>query len=348
MKPEAQVLPALPSAAGGYRPAGSGRIGITVLALAVALAGLLAPSLVNSPFYLALLTQATIMAIAAVGVGFLMYQCGLVMFGVAGFYGGAAYVVAMAVNHLGLGTMGAALLGLFGTTTLAVLIGILIVRTRPLPFAMLTLALGQMLRQFVTLTSVRSVTGGDDGLPVSFEGSLLWLDPARFSQPADFWPLAWLGLCAAIVLVWLAGRSRWGLVLRAIRVNEERMRFSGFNTFVPRLAAFALACFLISGAGVLAALSSAFVSPELLDFATGGNILVATIIGGTASALGPVLGSLLFSFGQDQFGASGHLELLTGIAVVVVIAACPSGVYGFLVNLVRRPAARKEENHAPD
>jgi branched-chain amino acid transport system permease protein len=127
------------------------------------------------------------------------------------------------------------------------------------------------------------------------------------------------------------------------------MRFSGFNTYLPRLAAFVVAGFIIALAGVLTALHSAFASPELLDFGTGGNTLVATIIGGAGSVFGSVLGSLLFVIGQDRFGASGHLELLTGIAVVFVIAAFPNGLFGAVQSLRSRlfnpKGARDEEGH---
>ncbi|MFS2098820.1 branched-chain amino acid ABC transporter permease [Variovorax sp. Varisp85] len=307
-----------------------------VLVCAVVAAGLLLPKLMGGSFYMGLLTQAAILAVAAVGVGFLMHQCGLVMFGVAGLSGGATYLVALSSVQWGWGASASALFGLLGATAAAALVGALIVRAKPLPFAMLTLALAQMLRQLVSITGLRHVTGGDDGISIALHGSVLGMTQAELSQPALFWPVAWLTLCGSMLLVWAAGRSRLGMVLRAIRANDERMRFSGFDTYLPRLAAFVLAGFIIASAGLLTALHTAFASPELLDFGTGGNTLVATIIGGAGTVFGPVLGSLLFAFGQDRFGASGHLELFTGIAVVCVIAAFPSGLAGFLQGLKAR------------
>jgi branched-chain amino acid transport system permease protein len=318
-----------------------------VLLLAVAALGLLLPAAMGGSFYLGLFTQAAILAVAAVGVGFLMHHCGLVMFGVAGVSGGATYLVALSSEAWGWSALASVAFGLLGTTVGAALVGALIVRARPLPFAMLTLALAQMLRQLVSITGLRHVTGGDDGISIGFNGSVLGLTPAELVQPSVFWPVAWLALCGSMLLVWSVSRSRLGLVLRAIRTNEERMRFSGFNTYLPRLAAFVVAGFIIALAGVLTALHSAFASPELLDFGTGGNTLVATIIGGAGSVFGSVLGSVLFVFGQDRFGASGHLELLTGIAVVVVIAAFPNGLFGAVRSLRSRlfspKGARDEE-----
>ena len=221
-----------------------------------------------------------------------------------------------------------------GSSLFAALVGLLVVRARPLPFAMLTLALAQMLKQVAMLQSMRPLTGGDDGLTMSFHGSFLGLTQAELGKAASFWPLAWLSLCGVLLLVWLVSNARFGQVLRATQANEERMRFSGFNTYWPRVAAFTLASFLVSVAGVLTALNSAFASPELLDFATGGHALVAMLVGGAANVLGPLLGALLYTWGQSAFGATGYLELLTGVAVVFMICAFPKGAMGFVLQLL--------------
>lgn len=305
------------------------------VALLVVLGAFL-PMVLKSPFYIELLINATILGIAAVALGFLAHQCGLVMFGVAGFSGGGAYLFAIAVMQFNWNVLGAAVFALVAATLFSALVGALIVRARPLPFAMLTLALAQMLNSVVKITQYRGVTGGDDGLPLTFAGSFFGLTQAQLAKAESFWPVAWLALCGVMLLAWAVGRSRTGQVLRAIRANEERMRFSGFDTYWPRLVAFTITGFIASVAGLLTALHSAFASPELLDFITGGNALVAMLVGGASTVAGPVLGALLYVIGQDQFGASGHLELLTGIGVVVVIVAFPEGAMGFIRNTLKK------------
>jgi branched-chain amino acid transport system permease protein len=193
-----------------------------------------------------------------------------------------------------------------------------------------------MLRSATMLQAMRPLTGGDDGLTMTFNGTFLGLSQAALGKPASFWPVAWLALMAVLAMAWLAAHSRFGQVLRATQANEERMRFSGFDTYVPRLLAFLLASFMVSIAGVLMGLNAAYVSPESLDFATGGHSLVAMLIGGAATAIGPLLGALLYTWGQDAFGATGYLELLTGIAVVVMISAFPKGAMGFVIDLWHR------------
>jgi branched-chain amino acid transport system permease protein len=316
-------------------PVSRQRIGTARGALALALAaivvvGFFTPLLVTQTYQLNLLLRGVQLAIAAVGLGFLMHQSGLVMIGASAFIGMPMYLVAIGSSLLQLGTTGAVAFALLGTLLFAALSGALVIRAKPLPFAMISLALTQMLKTIVSLPSVRPIMGGDDGLRVMLTGNLLGMSPAGFYEPASFWPLTWGALCIVLLLAWTAGRSRLGIVLRAIKANEERMAFSGFNTYLPRLAGFVLACFFMAVAGILIVLNTAFASPEVLDFIGGNNALPAMLLGGTGNVFGPVLGALFFTWMEDSFGAAGHLDLLMGLAVVIVLALCPRGLIGLL------------------
>jgi branched-chain amino acid transport system permease protein len=343
------AIPAFVPSTASARPPAPARLRKGAAAGAAAGAGLLLPWLVTDAFYLGLAVRIVVLGIAAVGFGFLMRQCGMVMFGVAAFIGLPAYALAIAGSHFGATT--SVLLALAVNAAAAATIGALFVRARPLPFAMLTLALSQLLKSLTTLQSVRPLTGGSDGLSLALQGSVFGIAPERLTEAGTFWPIAWLSLCAVVLVLWAIGRSRFGEVLRAIQANEERMRFSGFDTFWPRLGAFVAACTVIGMSGVLIALHTAFVSPDLLDFGTGGNVMVAALVGGCATRAGPLLGSALYTWGQDVFGATGHLELLTGAAVMAVVAFMPSGVMGGIRNAFERARSslagrRKERSDA--
>jgi branched-chain amino acid transport system permease protein len=114
------------------------------------------------------------------------------------------------------------------------------------------------------------------------------------------------------------------------------MRFSGFDTFIPRLVAYVFVNVIAGICGLLHVLNSGFVSPESLGLSVSTNALVAALIGGTASSTGPIVGGLLFSFAQDQFGARGFTQLLTGAAIVVFIVLFPKGIVVGLTGWPRR------------
>lgn len=336
------VMQTLPGTTGNTL-AGKTQAHTALWVAAVVLLGLAVPWMVRNPFWLTLMGNMAVLAIAAVAIGFLAHQCGLMVFGIAAFTGGASYALAIGITQYGWGPMAATFAALAGCTVLSAIVGMMIVRARPLPFAMLTLALAQMLRSLSTVTTYRPITGGDDGLSFSFEGRFFGLTQAELARPEMFWLVAWVALCAVLLIVWMVARSRLGQVLRATSINEERMRFSGFNTYWPRVAAFTLTGFIAAVSGVLGALHAGLASPEMLDFMTGAHALIAALVGGVASVVGPVLGAILYVAGQDQFGASGHLELLTGAALIVVIVVFPQGAMGFVNSIARRLGGRGAE-----
>lgn len=298
--------------------------------------GLVAQRYIDSTFILTLSASGLILGILALCIAFMMHQCGLVVFGIAAFYGGAGYLYAIGVTVFKLGPLAAALLALLAVIIYAAALGALIVRTKPLAFMMLTLAIGEMLRHLTTLAAFRAYTGGADGIVVMFEGNLFGLSAMELADPKIYWILVWCAIWAAGIGLWLLQRSRFGTTLRAIKENEERMRFSGFNTFLPRLAAFVITSGLAALAGIIQILNSGFVSPELLSLHVSTNALVAALTGGIAGAVGPAIGGVVYAVAQDEFGAMGLSQLFTGIAIVVIIVLFPQGLAGAFAVLRRR------------
>ncbi|ROS32081.1 branched-chain amino acid ABC transporter permease [Amycolatopsis thermoflava] len=326
---------ASPSKTGLHR-----RLVLRGLAIAVvaAVAGLAVPYVVPDRYTMGLLLDGVILALLALGIGFLARHLGLISLGHTAFFGGAAYALAIATQQWGWGPLPAALFGLAVGTGLAVLMGLLVVRASGMGFLMLTLALGQALYQFCVQTVARPWTGAYDGLQVHVEPG-----QAVFGMPMDdvmnaalFWPVVWIALVAAAVVLWLLGRARFGIVLEGIRENEERMRFSGFGTFRPRLAAFVVSGAVAALGGVLFALNAAYVSPDVLGFLKAGDSLIAAIVGGLGSLAGPVVGALAYVWAQAEFNSSGNLQLYTGVALVVVLVFLPGGITGVFGKLRRR------------
>jgi branched-chain amino acid transport system permease protein len=314
-------------------------------AVAVLVLGLFVPQVVTDPYYMGIAADGVVLGILAMGIGFLAHRSGLISLGHTAFYGGAAYGIAIATTHWGWGPMQASLFAIVGGTLLAVGVGALVIRTPGMGFLMLTLAFGQALYQLSILTSVRSVTGAFDGLAVTWgpTDSFFGMTQAELGAADTFWPLAWVALVIIAFGLWVAGRSRFGIVLEAIRENEERARFSGYNTYVPRLMAFALSGLCASVAGVLFALKASFVSPDVLSFVLAGDSLIAAIVGGFTLLLGPVVGAILYIYAQGQFSETGNLQLYTGLAMIVAVVFLPGGVTGSAAALAKKVRARFEK-----
>lgn len=308
---------------------------ITAVVLA---AGLAVPYIVLDRFYISMLFDGLVLAMLALSIGFLARHLGLISLGHTAFFGGAAYVVAMGITHRGWSPLTAALVAVLAGTVLSLLMGLLVVKASGMGFLMLTLALGQALYQLSIQRIAIPYTGAFDGLQISYgsETTFLGLSPREVMNGALFWPVVWSALVIATFVLWIAGRSKFGTVLEGIRENEERMRFSGFNTYWPRVLAFTISGVVASLAGVFFALNAAYVSPEVLSFLKAGDSLIAAIIGGLGVLLGPIVGALLYIVAQSQFNQSGNLHLYMGIALILVLMFLPGGILGGLATLRRR------------
>jgi branched-chain amino acid transport system permease protein len=332
----ADTVPARRSVRTGLSPRAAA-IGVGV-AVVVFIAGLLLFKALHSTYYQGIVVSGAVLGVVCLGIGFLAHRCGLISLGQTTFYGGAAYLVAIATTNWHWAPLPAALFAFGGGTLLALGIGALVVRAPGMTFVMLTLAFGQAFYQLVILDSVRNVTGAFDGLSITFNpgSTFLGLTQADLATPTKVWPIVWTLLVIVALVLWLAGRSRFGTLLEGIRENEERARFSGYNTYLPRLAAFTLSGCVASAAGVLFAFTAAYVSPDVMSFTQAGNSLIATIVGGVGNLVGPVVGAGLYVFGENKLSSSGsNIELYTGLALIIVLVFLPGGIVGGVVRLWR-------------
>jgi branched-chain amino acid transport system permease protein len=319
-------------------------------AVATLLAGMALPFMVRDAYWVGLAVDAVLLGLLALGIGFLARHLGLISLGHTAFFGSAAYTVAIATTHWQWAPTTAALAGVGVGTVFALVMGVLVVRASGMGFLMLTLALSQALFQLCVQTSARPLTGAYDGLLVTFdrEASFVGLGQAEVMDPGLFWPVAWGALVVVAVVLWLLGRSRFGTVLEGIRENEERMRFSGYDTFGPRLAAFVVSGAVAALGGALFALNAGYVSPEVLGFVRAGDSLIAALVGGLGTLAGPVLGAALFVLAQGQLNVGGNLHLYIGIALIAVLVFLPGGITGAVGRLWRRLRAGRGRTRKDD
>jgi branched-chain amino acid transport system permease protein len=212
--------------------------------------------------------------------------------------------------------------------------GALSLRTRGVYFIMVTLAFAQMAYYVIHDTPLG---GGTDGIylyvkPVAEIGSTMLIDLDR-PLPLYYFVLG----CLVVVFVFLALllRSRFGRALAGIRVNEQRMRATGFSTYPYKLAAFAISGAIAGLGGFLFAVKDGVVNPELLSWHFSGAVLIMIILGGLGHLRGAVLGAFAFALLQELFKSEAvfgafakHWLLGLGLTIIASVAVLPRGLIG--------------------
>jgi branched-chain amino acid transport system permease protein len=270
----------------------------------------------------AIAAEIWIFAIFGLGLNLLLGYTGLLSFGQSTFFGSAAYVAGWLLKHYGINAFLALGIGVGVGAASAALVGYLCVQRSGLYFIMLTFALNQLF--YFIAYQWTSVTGGEDGMPGVPRPALLGID---FQDPLTYYAFISILFLASLWLMKRIVESPFGKILQAIRENEVRAEAVGYN--VPR---FKLLAFVIGGAfsglaGVLYAMLFGIVPLEAIGFAFSGNVLFATLIGGSGSLYGPVIGSFVFIWLSESVSTLwARWPLLLGVAFVIVVLFLRGGV----------------------
>jgi len=302
-------------------PASALTVGFVALALVPVVAALL-----NQPFYLDLVRRIMIFAIAAVSLDLILGFGGMVSFGHAAYLGVGAYAVAIPAFygvHSGFVQWPLAV-GL--SALVALVIGTLSLRTSGVYFIMITLAFAQML--YYLGISINA-WGADDGMRLArrsqFGGAV------DLGNPYVFYYVVF-GLL--VLLLWLGHRlihARFGMVIRAARSNEPRLRAVGFATFRYKLAAFVLAGAVGGLAGALLTNQTEYLTPSYMHWTRSGDIMVMVILGGMGTLFGPVLGAIVFLLLEDVLAAwTVHWQVVLGPLLVLIVLYARRGLWGLL------------------
>jgi branched-chain amino acid transport system permease protein len=270
----------------------------------------------------AIAAEIWIFAIFGLGLNLLLGYTGLLSFGQSTFFGSAAYVAGYLLKHYAIGVFAALGIGMAVGAISALLVGYLCVQRSGLYFIMLTFALNQLF--YFIAYQWTTVTGGEDGMPGVPRPAMLGID---FRDPVAYY----IFVSALFLLsLWLMKRiveSPLGKILQAIRENEVRAEAVGYH--VPR---FKLLAFVIGGAfsglaGVLYAMLFGIVPLEAISFVTSGNVVFATLIGGSGSLYGPIIGSFVFIWLSESMSVVwARWPLLLGVAFVIVVLFFRGGV----------------------
>jgi branched-chain amino acid transport system permease protein len=312
---------------------------ITILSLLTLLGGVAIAFFTTSSSLLGMFAQAVIYAIFALGVGVLLRQNGLVSFGHALYFGAAGYAMGV---FLSLDWMPAELaipVVLLAIGALAFLIGLVIVRVPGIAFGMLTLAIGQM--AYLLVSRARGITGGADGMSVNWPSTLFGVSQSVLLKPATLFLIAWVLMVVVTFVLLCILRTRFGAITEAIRDNEERARFIGITTTVPRAAVYAMSAVVTGVAGLLSSFNTGFVSPENLHWSVSAITLLMVVVGGFKRPVGPIVGAVIYFLFKDLLGDyATHSMAIFGAALIAVIVFSPDGITGAVERLFTRRQAR--------
>jgi len=311
-----------------------------LLAAALALlAGFALPWIVSSKLALSLVAQALFDALLATSVGFLILQNGRVSFGQAAFSGLAGYAFGVLVARKLVGPEVALLVALVLPTLVAYLLGLVIARVTGVAHAMLTLAVGQALYEIAFRW--RELAKGDDGMSFELPARVFGFSSRALQDPATMVVLAWSVVVAVLVGLTLFAWSRTGQIAAAIRDNEERARFIGFSTTLPRALIYAIAAFIAALSGVLQATYNGYIAPQMFHWTVSGFALIMAIIGGAKFIVGPTIGAVVLFYIKDSAGQVGeYWPAIVGSILVVVTLTMPQGIVGLARRLWRARVRR--------
>ncbi|WP_449043866.1 branched-chain amino acid ABC transporter permease [Paracoccus versutus] len=311
-----------------------GLIGLAI----VALAGIVLPfASAGQPFLLMLASHALIAAILALSLDMLTGNTGLLSFGHAAWFGFGSYVAGLLSKSASSDIVVLSLLTLAATVLVAGVIGAVLVRQIGKTFAILTLALSQIMFAIVFVFS--DITGGEDGL----QG----IPMATFLGMQIVSPTTWYAILLVALLLALAGalhlrRSPLGRAWLAIRENGERARFIGMNVNKLKLMSYVISAGLASLAGVLFVLFNGATSPDLLHWLESGKVLMYVVLGGVGTIFGPVIGAVVFTLAEHYVSTFTDAWLIYfGALFVLIVIVAPGGLFGGAARIATRLSARK-------
>jgi len=299
-------------------------------AFAVMVAALLLAPLVVYPVFL---MKVMCFALFASAFNLLIGYGGLLSFGHAMFLGTAGYASAHAAKVWGFPPEAAILFGTLCAAALGVVSGLLAIRRQGIYFAMITLALAQMIFFFYLQAPF---TGGEDGIQAVPRGRLFGvLDLSNIWAMYGTVLVVFLG---GFLIIYRAIYSPFGQVLKSIRENEARAISLGYDTTRYKLLAYALSATLAGLAGATKAIVFQLASLTDAHWSMSGEVVLMTLVGGLGTLFGPAVGALVIISMEHYLAQLGAwVTVVQGVIFVFCVLAFRRGIVGELARLIRKP-----------
>jgi len=310
--------------------ASSGDLRAQRIAFAIMVALLVLAPLVVYPVFM---MKVMCFALFACAFNLLIGFGGLLSFGHAMFLGAAGYASAHAAKVWGFTPELAILFGTAVALVLGAVAGLLAIRRQGIYFAMITLALAQMI-YFVALQA--KFTGGEDGIQSVPRGRLFGV--IDLTQPMAMYAFVTVVFLAGFILVWRVVHSPFGQVLKAIRENENRAISLGYDADRYKLVAFVISGGIAGLAGATKAIVFQLASLTDVHWTMSGEVVLMTLLGGLGTIFGPVVGAAIIITMQNYLAQLGAwVTVVQGVIFVICVLAFRRGVIGELGNWLKKP-----------
>ena len=309
--------------------AGSGRPSRQTVFVGVLLVLALAAPFAVYPVFL---MKGLCFALFAAAFNLMLGYVGLLSFGHAMFFGWSAYITAHAAKEWGLTPEIAVLLGTVCAAALGAVVGWLTIRRQGIYFAMITLALAQLM-YFVALQA--PFTHGEDGIQGVPRGHLFGLIDLSDTMNMYYFVLAVFVL--AVLALYRVVHSPFGQVLKAIRDNEPRAISLGYQVHRYKLIAFIISAGLSGMAGSMKSLVFQLASLADVHWHASGEVVLMTLLGGVGTIFGPTAGAYLVVTIQNYFASAGSwVTIIQGIIFVVCVLAFRAGIVGVILPFLKK------------
>jgi len=301
---------------------------LIVLALLILLP--LGAPVLYSDYYLDLFTKVLIFGVMLLGYDILAGYTGLVSLGHALFFGLGGYAAAYTINHLTSNLVPVLVIALLATVLVGLCVGFFSTQTKDIFFVFLTLAFGQLF--YLIAFNMTTVTGGDNGISlakatIGIPG--VW--ESQIPRPFGFYYLVLFFFVLAYFICKRVISSPFGKVLVAIRENEERVSYLGYNIRKLKIKSYMISACMATVAGVLFGTYQDFVSPGMLSWTLSGDLILMSVLGGMGTLVGPVLGgAIIILLGDELSSFTENWMIFIGGFFVLTIIFAPSGVIGIL------------------
>ena len=258
---------------------------------------------------------------------------GLLSFGRAMFMGSAGYVAAPSAKVWGLSPEICVLLGTMTSAVLALVVGLLAIRRQGIYFAMITLALAQMVFFFCLQVPF---TGGEDGIQAVPRGKLFGL--IDLENNFNMYIFVLTIFLMGFLLIWRVIQSPFGQILKAIREHPDRATSLGYDTDTFKLLAFVISGALAGTAGATKSLVFQLASLTDVHWSMSGEVVLMTLVGGMGTLFGPLIGAAVIISMENYLAHLGAwVTIIQGVIFVICVLAFRRGIIGEIANWIKKP-----------